>query len=119
MATEFVLPALGDGIDGGTLVKILVKAGDTIEENQSVLELETDKAVLEVPSTVSGTIESIAATEGSKINVGDPVFTITAGASAPAEAAPVEPAAPVATPEATPAPSAPVVEATPIVTGDV
>ena len=57
MATEFTLPALGEGIDGGTLVKILVKSGDTVEENQSVLELETDKALLEVHSTISGTIK--------------------------------------------------------------
>lgn len=113
MATEFVLPALGDGIDGGTLVKILVKAGDTIEENQSVLELETDKAVLEVPSTLSGTIESIAAKEGSKIKVGDLVFTINAGAAPVAEAPKTE-AAPA--PETAPAPSAPAVEATPVLT---
>ena len=111
MATEFVLPALGDGIDGGTLVKILVKAGDTVEENQSVLELETDKAVLEVPSTVSGIIESIAAKEGSKIKVGDSVFTVTSTVSSNA--------APAETPAAAPAPSTPVVESTPIVTGDV
>ena len=84
MATEFVLPALGDGIDGGTLVKILVKAGDTVEENQSVLELETDKAVLEVPSTLSGVIESIAVKEGTKIKVGDSVFTVSAASAAPA-----------------------------------
>jgi len=114
MATEFVLPALGDGIDGGTLVKILVKAGDSVEENQSVLELETDKAVLEVPSTVSGTIESIAAKEGSKIKVGDSVFTVSSnGAAAAPEAEKVE------APAAEAAPSTPVVESTPIVTGDV
>jgi len=113
MATEFVLPALGDGIDGGTLVKILVKAGDAVEENQSVLELETDKAVLEVPSTVSGIIESIAAKEGSKIKVGDSVFTVAADNGAPA-AAPETPA-----PAAAPTPSTPVVESTPVVTGDV
>lgn len=91
MATEFVLPVLGDGIDGGTLVKILVSEGDTVEENQNVLELETDKAVLEVPSTVSGKIQSIAVKEGAKIKIGEPVFTVeeSAGASngapAPAE----------------------------------
>lgn len=102
MATEFVLPALGDGIDGGTLVKILVKAGDAVEENQSVLELETDKAVLEVPSTVSGTIQSIAAKEGSKIKVGDPVFTVDAAADGSA-----------------PKSETTQTESTPIVTGDV
>ena len=76
MATEFVLPVLGDGIDGGTLVKILVSEGDTIEANQNVLELETDKAVLEVPSTVSGKVQSIAVKEGAKIKIGEPVFTV-------------------------------------------
>lgn len=105
MATEFILPALGDGIDGGTLVKILVKSGDTVEENQSVLELETDKAVLEVPSTVSGTIQSIAAKEGSKIKVGDPVFTVeeSGAQNGAAASAADEPAR---------------AEGTPVVTGD-
>jgi pyruvate dehydrogenase E2 component (dihydrolipoamide acetyltransferase) len=113
MATEFILPALGDGIDGGTLVKILVKAGDAVEENQSVLELETDKAVLEVPSTVSGTIQSIAAKEGSKIKVGDPVFTVDGAASTPAPQA----EAPAETPKAEAAPAQ--VESTPVPVGDV
>ena len=118
MATEFVLPPLGDGIDGGTLVKILVKAGDLVEENQSVLELETDKAVLEVPSTVSGTIESIAAKEGSKINVGDSVFMVSSAASANGAAAAAPETAPIEA-QAEAAPSTSVVERTPIVTGDV
>lgn len=116
MATEFVLPALGDGIDGGTIVKILVKAGESVEENQSVLEVETDKAVLEVPSTISGKVQSIAVQEGAKIKVGDAVFTIEAGASAeetPAESTP-------APTESAPVQQAPVQqESTPIVTGDV
>jgi pyruvate dehydrogenase E2 component (dihydrolipoamide acetyltransferase) len=118
MATEFVLPVLGDGIDGGTLVKVLVGEGDSVAENQPVLELETDKAVLEVPSTVSGTVEKIAVQEGAKIKIGETVFTVEENGSAngagstptAAEAAP-EPAAEAAPEEkqeeATPAVSAP------------
>jgi pyruvate dehydrogenase E2 component (dihydrolipoamide acetyltransferase) len=90
MATEFVLPVLGDGIDGGTLVKILVSVGDTIEEGQNVLELETDKAVLEVPSTVSGKIQAIAVQEGAKVNIGDAVFTVDESAAGGEEEAPAE-----------------------------
>ena len=98
MATEFVLPVLGDGIDGGTLVKILVSEGDTIEANQNVLELETDKAVLEVPSTVSGKVQSIAVKEGAKIKIGEPVFTVDESAAGAAPAAPEEKAEEAAAP---------------------
>ena len=51
MATEFTLPDLGENISSGDVVSVLVKAGDVVEPGQSVLEVETDKAVIEVPST--------------------------------------------------------------------
>jgi pyruvate dehydrogenase E2 component (dihydrolipoamide acetyltransferase) len=50
--TEFKLPNLGDGVAAGDVLRVLVKAGDTLKADQAVLELETDKATLEVPSTV-------------------------------------------------------------------
>lgn len=109
MATEFVLPELGEGIEEGTLVKILVSAGETVEENQPILELETDKAVLDVPSTVSGTVDSIIAEEGSKIKIGDPIFTYSATAAETSEEAETE-AEPEAEPSAAPT--------TPPVTGE-
>ena len=59
MATEFKLPEVGEGITSGTVVGVLVSVGDTIEEDQPVLELETDKAVVEVPSSVAGVVQEI------------------------------------------------------------
>ena len=74
MATEFKLPELGENIEAGDVVRIAVTAGETIKEGQTVVELETDKAVVEVPSTVNGVIEevdrdSIAAGEGGRCAV--------------------------------------------------
>jgi pyruvate dehydrogenase E2 component (dihydrolipoamide acetyltransferase) len=72
---EFKLPALGENIEQGDLVRLMITPGATISEGQSVMELETDKAVVEVPSSVSGTIKEILVKEGDKIKVGQVVFT--------------------------------------------
>jgi pyruvate dehydrogenase E2 component (dihydrolipoamide acetyltransferase) len=91
MATEFILPDLGETVKSGTLAKVLVSVGDRIEEGQPVLELETDKAIVEVPSNVSGTVQEIAVNVGDKIEVGQKVFVMGAGddgsQSAPEQAA--------------------------------
>ncbi len=79
MANEFKLPTLGEDVQSGTITKVLVSPGDSVSADQPVLELETDKAVLEVPSTVSGTVEEIRAQEGQTISVGDTVFLYTGG----------------------------------------
>ncbi len=76
MATEFRIPELGENIKSGDLVKILVKVGDTIEVDQPVIELETDKATVEVPSPVSGVIQQINVQEGEKVKVGQLVLTV-------------------------------------------
>src|SRR6267154_2735123 len=78
---EFKLPALGENIDQGDLVRLMVAPGATISEGQAVMELETDKAVVEVPSSVSGTIKEILVKEGDKIKVGQVIFTADNGAS--------------------------------------
>lgn len=78
MAIEFKLPEVGENVETGQVVKILVTTGDTIEAGQSVLELETDKAVVEVDSSVSGTIKEIHVTEGQEIKVGQPILTLDA-----------------------------------------
>ena len=52
---EFKLPALGENIEQGDLVRLMIAPGATVSEGQAVMELETDKAVVEVPSSVSGT----------------------------------------------------------------
>jgi len=90
MATEFKLPELGESVETGTLVKILVQPGQQVEKDQDVLELETDKAVLQVPSSVSGTVGTILVKEGTTVTVGQPIFTVETGeqnGAAPAPAA--------------------------------
>jgi pyruvate dehydrogenase E2 component (dihydrolipoamide acetyltransferase) len=72
---EFKLPALGENIEQGDLVRLMVKPGANVSEGQSVMELETDKAVVEVPSSVSGTIKEVLVKEGDKIKVGQTIFT--------------------------------------------
>jgi pyruvate dehydrogenase E2 component (dihydrolipoamide acetyltransferase) len=85
---EFKLPALGENIEQGDLVRLMVVPGSTVSEGQAVMELETDKAVVEVPSSVSGTIHEILVKEGDKIKVGQVIFTADSnGSSAVAETA--------------------------------
>ena len=89
MATEFKLPELGENVEAGDVVRIAVTAGETIREGQTVVEVETDKAVVEVPSTVSGVIEKVIVTPSQRVKIGDVLFTYTASeAQATAEAAP-------------------------------
>ncbi|HXE91532.1 MAG TPA: 2-oxo acid dehydrogenase subunit E2 [Terriglobales bacterium] len=85
MATEFRIPELGENVTSGDLVKILVAEGDTIAKDQPVLELETDKAIVEVPSSVAGTISKIHVKAGQKVKVGDLVLTVEDGAAAKLE----------------------------------
>src|SRR2546423_15305835 len=80
---EFKLPALGENIEQGDLVRLMVAPGATVSEGQAVMELETDKAVVEVPSSVTGTIKDILVKEGEKVKVGQVIFTADSnGASA-------------------------------------
>jgi pyruvate dehydrogenase E2 component (dihydrolipoamide acetyltransferase) len=86
---EFKLPALGENIEAGDLVRLMIAPGATVSEGQAVMELETDKAVVEVPSSVSGTVKEILVKEGDKIKVGQIIFTAdngTAAAGAPRKA---------------------------------
>src|ERR1700694_1923474 len=81
---EFKLPALGENIEQGDLVRLMVAPGAKVSEGQAVMELETDKAVVEVPSSVTGTIKDILVKEGEKVRVGQVIFTADSnGASAP------------------------------------
>ncbi len=97
---EFKLPALGENIEQGDLVRLMIAPGAAVSEGQAVMELETDKAVVEVPSSVTGTVKDILVKEGEKIKVGQVIFTAdTNGSSAavaerprPAKAAAASPA---------------------------
>ena len=73
---EFKLPELGENIEQGDLVRLMVSPGASVSAGQSVMELETDKAVVEVPSSVSGTVQEIRVKEGDKIKVGQVIFTV-------------------------------------------
>ena len=94
-ASEFKLPELGENISQGDLVRLMISAGTKVAEGQPVMELETDKAVVEVPSSVSGVVKEVKVKEGEKIKVGQVIFTLEGGAPAKPEAtrsrnAPVE-----------------------------
>src|SRR5881296_2030594 len=105
MATEFKLPELGENIDQGDLVRLMISPGASVTEGQPVMELETDKAVVEVPSSVTGTVTEILVKEGQKIKVGQVIFTVENGAGAKVRTA--ESKAPAKTPaEKPPAPKA-------------
>jgi pyruvate dehydrogenase E2 component (dihydrolipoamide acetyltransferase) len=76
MAFDFVLPDLGEGIAEAEIRKWLVKTGDAIEEHQAVVEVETDKAVVEVPSPKKGIVLKIAKEEGETVQVGDVLIVL-------------------------------------------
>lgn len=76
MPFEFILPDLGEGITEGEIRKWLVKQGDSIEEHQTILELETDKAIVEVPSPKKGKIIKINKEEGEIVKVGEVLMAI-------------------------------------------
>ena len=76
MVIDFKLPELGENIDTGDVVQVLVKPGDTIEVDQPVIELETDKATIEVPSPAAGTVGTVAVKNGETIAVGQLILTI-------------------------------------------
>src|SRR5687768_5372957 len=74
--TDMKLPELGENIEGGDVLRIMVKAGDTIKKDQAVIELETDKATIEVPSSVAGVVRDIRVKQGDKVNVGATILTV-------------------------------------------
>jgi pyruvate dehydrogenase E2 component (dihydrolipoamide acetyltransferase) len=115
MATEFKLPELGENIESGDLVRLMIKPGAKIAEGEPVMELETDKAVVEVPSSVTGTVGEVRVKEGDKLRVGQVIFTVENGASSSAAPTPkmkkadpqpsAPPVAPISPPRASTAPT--------------
>ena len=84
------LPELGENIEGGDVLRVMVKPGDAIEKDQPVLELETDKATIEVPSSSAGVIKEVKVKPGEKVKVGQTIFIVDengAGAAASGEGA--------------------------------
>ncbi len=104
MVLEFKLPELGENIESGDVVNILVAVGNVVAEGQPILEIEAGKASMEIPSPAAGTITAIHVAQGDTIAVGQLAFTLEGGAAVPApEEEPKE--------ELTPEPEPPVVEA--------
>ena len=79
---DIKLPEVGEGVESGTVVALLVKVGDSVDVDTPLLELETDKAVVEVPSSIAGVVESILVNEGDEIPIGQTVMTIGSSSGA-------------------------------------
>src|SRR5258706_15042555 len=108
MATDVVMPQMGESIAEGTVVRWLKKVGETVERDEPLLEISTDKVDAEIPSPANGTLTEIIAQEGQTVGVNTVVARIGAqgeAAGAPAAAAPTP--APPPPPAAPPPPPAP------------
>jgi pyruvate dehydrogenase E2 component (dihydrolipoyllysine-residue acetyltransferase) len=81
---DLTLPELGENITAGDVLRILVKPGDTLTKDQPVLELETDKATIEVPSSLAGHVAEIKVKAGDKVKVGQAILTLEESAGATA-----------------------------------
>src|SRR5436190_21731464 len=90
---DFKLPELGENVTSGDVLRVLVKPGDTVAKDQPVLELETDKATIEVPSSVEGQVKDVKVKAGDKVKVGQAILTVEDGAAAGKAAATGEPKA--------------------------
>src|SRR5881409_2149718 len=95
---DFTLPELGENVTTGDVLRVLVKPGDTIAKDQSVVELETDKATIEVPSSVAGQVKDVKVKPGDKVKVGQAILSVDDGGQvtperAEAKAAPAKAAA--------------------------
>jgi pyruvate dehydrogenase E2 component (dihydrolipoamide acetyltransferase) len=108
----FSLPDLGEGLTEAEIVAVLVREGDVIREDAPLLEVETDKAQVEIPSPMGGRVEKIHVQSGQTVKVGAPLVTFADGAAEPAAAPPAGRSAPAAatparaTASAPPAPAA-------------
>jgi pyruvate dehydrogenase E2 component (dihydrolipoamide acetyltransferase) len=93
MATEFKLPDLGENIASGDVVTVFVSAGDVVKPGQALLEVETDKAVIEVPCPPGGRIAEVLVKKGDTVKVGQALVMLEAAGAAAASAAPPKAAA--------------------------
>lgn len=101
--TDVKLPELGEGVTEGELVKWLVKPGDSVKADQTVAEIMTDKATVEVPSPVAGTVKELKFKPGQVIKVESVLLTLEGGAAAAASAPAAKPAPQATTAAPTPA----------------
>lgn len=129
MATEIKVPDLGEGIESGDVLEVFVSEGEVIEKDQSVVELETDKATLSVPSSAAGKVTKVSVQSGETVAVGAVLVEVEAAAGVEEEATPpptetanaseekteatAEPAPEEPEPAAAPEPAAPPAAVTP------
>src|ERR1700731_4687818 len=113
MPTEVVMPQMGESITEGTITKWLKKPGDTVQRDEPLFEISTDKVDAEIPSPAAGTLKEIKIPEGSTVQINTVVCTIDeAGATSAPAASPAKaetaaaPAADSATPAAADVPAA-------------
>src|SRR6188508_690302 len=97
MSTDVVMPQMGESIAEGTIVRWIKKVGDSVERDEPLFEISTDKVDAEIPSPAAGVITEIRAQEGETVEVNSVVAVIGEAGS--------KPAAPVSTPAAAPAPA--------------
>jgi len=81
-SSDFALPSLGEGIEGGTVTAIQVKPGDSVKAGQTLISVETDKAAVDVPAEADATVEAVLVKPGDKVAVGAKLFTLKGGAKA-------------------------------------
>lgn len=92
MANDFKVPNLGENVEEGDIVKVMVSEGDEIAADQNVMEIETGKAVVELPCPFAGKVVKVHVKEGSKVKVGDPLLTVEGADGKPASKKQEEPA---------------------------
>ncbi len=107
MAIELKLPELGDGIESAEVLEVLVKEGDAVAKDQGIVEVETDKATVQVPANQAGKVSKIHVQAGQSIKIGSVLVTLegSAAAAPAAKSKPAAPAAPPAAPATAPAPA--------------
>jgi pyruvate dehydrogenase E2 component (dihydrolipoamide acetyltransferase) len=106
MAIEVKLPNLGEGVESGDIVDVLVSEGDTITKDQAILDIETGKATMQVPSDFAGKVLKVHVKKGQTVKNGATLLTLE-GAAAAAPSAPAKPAPAAEAPKAAPAPAKP------------
>jgi 2-oxoglutarate dehydrogenase E2 component (dihydrolipoamide succinyltransferase) len=121
MAIDIVVPTLGESVSDATIARWMKQAGEAVTQDEPIVELETDKVTLEVPSPVAGTLAEIISAEGSTVEVGALLARVEAGANldAATDTKPAADTAPVASaPDVAPAPVASAPDAAPVQSGN-
>ena len=93
MSIDIHVPTLGESVSDATIARWIKKAGETVAVDEPVVELETDKVTLEVPSPVAGILEEIIAAEGDTVEVGALLARVTESATSKADKQPTAKAA--------------------------